>query len=114
MPASPTIISSNVSNVKIDGEVIPGLISIDYKIESGRVEGNLKVSSVYRPFEMILTGPANRKSFQMVIELKKTTRTMMTLSFDECYVSSTNFSMDANGVSTSEYKFNGNRIRQRF
>ena len=114
IPANPIIVSANVSNVKIDGEVVPGLEFIDYKIENSRVEGHLKVRSIYQPFEMLLTGPPKRKSFQMVIEFKKAGKSIMTFSFDECYVTSTNFSMDANGVYTSEYTFNGTRIRQRF
>jgi len=114
MPATPTLVSANVSNVKINGEVVPGLQFIDDKIGNGRVEGHLKVSSVYRPLEMVLTGSGSRKTFQILIELKKQGITIMTLSFDECYVTRTNFLMNANGVSTSEYTFNGTRIRQRF
>jgi hypothetical protein len=133
MPASPVIVSANVSNIKIDGEVIPGLQYIDYKIVRNRqnihnigidervgvdygpmyVEGSIRVRSTYPAFDsMLITGVADVVPFQIVIELKKGGETIKTLSFDECYLEGKSFSMDANGVGMSEYTFTGTRLRE--
>ena len=114
MPANPVIISANVSNIKIDGEVLPGLQSIEYKIEKGKVEGFLNVRSFYPKFETVLfSGVADKKSFQMVIELKKGNETIRSLVFDKCYLKSTTFSMSSDGVGTSVYEFTGTLFRQK-
>ena len=133
MPASPTIISANVSNIKVDGEVIPGLQYIDYKIVRNRqnvhnigidervgvdygpmyVEGCIRVRSTYTQFDtMLITGVADVTPFQLVVELKKLGESIKTLSFDECYLEGKSFSMDANGVGMSEYTFTGTRLRE--
>ena len=133
MPASPTIISANVSNIKVDGEVIPGLQYIDYKIVRNRqnihnigidervgvdygamyVEGSIRVRSTYPVFDtMLISGVADVKPFQLVVELKKLGEAIKTLSFDECYLEGKSFAMDANGVGMSEYTFTGTRLRE--
>ena len=130
MPASPIVVSANVSNVKCDGEVIPGLQSIDYKIVRARknvhaigiherlgidhgemyVEGVLRVRSAYPHFEELM---AEEKTFQLVVELKKGTEQVGTISFDECSLESNRLTLDANGQAISEYTFNGTRIRSK-
>ena len=133
MPASPVIISANVSNIKVDGEVVPGLQYIDYKIVRNRqnvhnigidervgvdygpmyVEGSLRVRSTYPAFDtMLITGVADVVPFQLVVELKKGGESLKTLSFDECYLEGKSFTMDANGVGISEYTFTGTRLRE--
>ena len=133
MPASPTIISANVSNVKIDGEVIPGLQAIDYKIVRNRqnvnnigidervgvdygsmyVTGTLRVRSTYPKLDtMLITKIADVKSFQLVVELKKGGQAIKTLSFDDCYLEGKTFSMDSNGVGLSDYSFTATRLRE--
>jgi hypothetical protein len=130
MPASPVVVSANVSNVKCDGEVIPGLQSIDYKIVRSRqnvhaiglherlgvdygdmyVMGVLRVRSSYPKFEELM---ATEKSFQIVVELKKATESVGTISFDECTLESNRLTLDANGQAISEYTFTGTRIRSK-
>jgi hypothetical protein len=130
MPATPLVVSANVSNVKCDGEVIPGLQSIDYKIVRARknvhaigiherlgtdygemyVTGALRVRSAYPKFDKLM---AEEKPFQLVVELKKGTQSIGTISFDECALESNGFSMDANGQALSEYAFSGTRIRSK-
>jgi hypothetical protein len=130
MPAIPIVVSANVSNVKCDGEVIPGLQSIDYKIVRTRnnvhaigiherlgtdygemyVTGVLRVRSSYPKFEKLM---ADEKPFQLVVEVKKGTKSIGTISFDECSLESNSFSMDANGQAISEYAFSGTRIRSK-
>jgi len=130
---NPTLISANVSNVKVDGEVIPGLQAIDYKIVRNRqnvhnvgiderigvdygpmyVTGNLRVRSTYPKLdEMLIKGVADVKPFQLVVELKKLGQAIKTLSFDDCYLEGKNFSMDANGVGISDYSFTATRLRE--
>lgn len=130
MPASPIVVSANVSNVKCDGEVIPGLQSIDYKIVRSRrnvnaigiherlgvdygemyVSGLLTVRSSFPKFEEFM---ASEKPFQLVVQLKKGTKEVGTISFDECTLESNRFTLDANGQAISEYTFSGTRIRSK-
>jgi hypothetical protein len=130
---TPTIMSANVSNIKIDGEVVAGLQAIEYKIVRNRqnvhnigiderigvdygpmyVTGSLRIRSSHPKLDsMLITGVADVKSFQLVVELKKLGQSIKTLTFDECYLESKNFSMDANGVGMSDYSFTSTRVRE--
>jgi hypothetical protein len=131
--SSPAIVSANVSNIKVDGEVIPGLQAIEYKIVRNRenvhnigidervgvnygpmyVQGSLRVRSTYPQFDtMLITGVADVKPFQLVVELKKGPNAIKTLSFDECYLEGKSFALDANGTGVSDYTFTGTRLRE--
>ena len=133
MPANPVLMSANVSNIKVDGEVIPGLQAIEYKIVRNRqnvhnigiderigvdygpmfVTGTLRVRSTYPKLDkLLITGVADVKSFQLVVELKKLGEAIKTLSFDDCYLEGKSFSMDANGVGISDYSFTATRLRE--
>jgi hypothetical protein len=133
MPSSPTLISANVSNIKVDGEAITGLQAIDYKIVRNRqnvhnigiderigvdygpmyVTGTLRVRSTYPKLDtMLIAGVADVKSFQLVVELKKLGQAVKTLSFDDCYLEGKTFSMDSNGVGLSDYSFTATRVRE--
>jgi len=130
---NPVLISANVSNIKVDGEVIPGLQAIEFKIVRNRqnvhnigidervgvdygpmyVTGSLRIRSTYPKFDtMLITGVAEVKPFQLVVELKKGGQSIKTLSFDECYLEGKGFSLDANGVGMSDYSFTGTRLRE--
>jgi hypothetical protein len=131
--STPTIISANVSNIKVDGEVVPGLQYIDYRIVRNRqnvhnigldervgvdygpmyVEGMLRVRSTYPPLDaLLIQGVADVVPFQLVVELKRLGEAIKTLAFDECFLEGKSFSMDANGVGISEYTFTGTRMRE--
>jgi hypothetical protein len=133
MPANPVLMSANVSNVKVDGEVIPGLQAIEYKIVRNRqnvhnigiderigvdygpmyVTGTLRVRSTYPKLDtLLIKGVADVKGFQLVVELKKLGQAIKTLSFDDCYLEGKNFSLDANGVAVSDYSFTATRVRE--
>jgi hypothetical protein len=133
VPANPTIMSANVSNIKVDGEVVPGLQAIEYKVVRNRqnvhnigidervgidygpmmVTGTLVVRSTYPKLDALLTkAPPDVKNFQLVIELKKLGQAVKTLSFDECYLEGKSFSLDANGVGLSNYDFTATRLRE--
>lgn len=130
---NPTIMSANVSNVKIDGEAVPGLQAVEYKIVRNRqnvhsiggderigvdygpmfVTGTMRVRSTAPKLDTILvTGIAQIKPFQLVVELKKGGESLKTLSFDDCYLEGKTFSMDANGVGLSDYTFTATRLRE--
>jgi hypothetical protein len=133
VPANPVLMSANVSNIKVDGEVIPGLQAIEYKIVRNRqnvhnigiderigvdygpmfVTGTLRVRSTYPKLDtLLIKGVADVKSFQLVVELKKLGQAIKTLSFDDCYLEGKNFSLDANGVGISDYSFTATRVRE--
>jgi len=130
---TPVIISANVSNVKADGEVIAGLQSIEFRIVRNRlnvhnvgiderigvdygpmfVTGSLRVRSTYPKFDTaLITGVAEVKPFQLVIELKRLGESIKTLSFDDCYLEGKTFALDANGVAVSDYTFTATRLRE--
>jgi hypothetical protein len=77
------------------------------------VEGTLRIRSTFPKFDtMLITGISEVKPFQLVVELKKGTQSIKTLSFDECFLEGKVFSMDANGVGVSDYTFTGTRLRE--
>ena len=127
------VVSANVSSVKVDGETIPGLQSIEFKITRNRrnvhhigidervgveygpvfVYGVLKVRSSYPKFDKMLLSPIPEvKSFQLVIELKKGPKTVKTITFDDCYLEEKTFTMDANGIGITVYTFTATRVRE--
>jgi hypothetical protein len=130
---NPVIMSANVSNIKIDGEVIAGLQAIEWKIVRNRqnvhnigiderigvdygpmyVTGSLRIRSSHPKLDkLLIDGVADIKSFQLVVELKKLGQSIKTLTFDECYLEGKSFSMDANGVGMSDYSFTSTRLRE--
>jgi hypothetical protein len=129
----PAVASANVSSVKVDGEVIPGLQSIEWKIIRNRqnvyniggdervgvdygplyVQGVIRIRSTYPKFDSILLSPLPEvKSFQLVIELKMRGTAVKTISFDDCYLEDKTFTLDANGVGISLYTFTATRVRE--
>jgi hypothetical protein len=127
------VYSGRISNIKCEGEVIPGAQSIDFKIVKSRrnvhaigiherlgidygemyVAGTVRVESAYLKFDQFM---GEEKSFQLVLELKKGgafEEALGTISFDECHIENKNFSIAANGVGISEYGFTATRIRQK-
>jgi hypothetical protein len=128
MPASPVVASANVSNVKCDGEVIPGLQFLDYTVVRTRqnvhaigvherlgvdfgdmhVLGLMRVRSSYPKFEKLM---ATETSFQLIVELKKGSEDVGSIAFDDCTLESNRLTLDANGQAISEYTFTGTRMR---
>jgi len=130
---NPDVYSGRISNIKCEGEVIPGAQSIDFKIIKNRrnvnaigiherlgidygemyVTGTVRVQSAYLKFDQLY---GQEKSFQLVLELKKGgafEEALGTIAFDECVIESKNFSIDVNGTGISEYGFTATRIRQK-
>ncbi|MCP8307911.1 MAG: hypothetical protein H3Z53_02560 [archaeon] len=133
-------ISANVSDIKCDGENIPGLQSIEFKIMRSReniygigsgerwavnqgpiyVVGSLRVRSTYPKFDAILIKEQKEVTpFQLVVDLKSSAigtkawgQPVKTLTFDECYLEDKTFTLDANGIGISVYTFTSTRIRE--
>lgn len=135
-----SVISANVSDIKCDGETIPGLQSIEFKIMRNReniygissdqrisvnygpmyVIGNIRVRSTYPKLDAILMKEQRQvPSFQLVVDLKSSAigtkawgQPVKTLTFDECYLEDKTFTLDANGIGISVYTFTATRVRE--
>ncbi len=125
------LVSAAKSKVTIDGEVVDGVQSIDFKVrrrqadvesigwderigvESGQivVTGTLRVSSMHKSLDDLLYMPVPL-SFNMVAELRKGDDLIKKITFDECYLDDKSFEMTANGVGLSVYNFTATRVRE--
>jgi len=137
-----TVISANVTNIKLGGFDVPGLQAIEYKVVRNRqnihnIGGDERIGVLYGP--MYVTGMLRFRStspyldklinkeiekvgteeeeFQIVVEFKGTygayaKKTERTLTFDECHVEGKSFSIDANGIGVTDYTFTAARIRE--
>jgi hypothetical protein len=125
------LVSAAKSKVTIDGEVVDGVQSIDFKVrrrqadvesigwderigvESGQivVTGTLRVSSMHKSLDELLYMPVPL-SFNMVAELRKGDDLIKKITFDECYLDDKSFEMTANGVGVSVYNFTATRVRE--
>ncbi len=127
-----TIFSANRSSVLVDGEAIEGLQSLAFKVVTEReyvravgsdervdvnfglrtVEGELMIRSA----NIILDTHLDAQSkFQLVASLKKddsSESAKRTMSFDDCYVESKSFGMDAGGSPVTTYSYSATRLRE--
>jgi hypothetical protein len=125
------LVSAAKSTVTIDGEVVDGIQSIDFKVrrrqadvesigwderigvESGQiiVTGTLRVSSMHKTLDDLLYMPVPL-SFNMVAQLNKGDELIKKITFDECYLDDKSFEMTANGVGLTVYNFTATRVRE--
>jgi hypothetical protein len=125
------LVSAAKSKVTIDGEVVDGVQSIDFKVrrrqadvesigwderigvESGQivVTGTLRVSSMHKTLDDLLYMPVPL-SFNMVAQLNKGDELIKKITFDECYLDDKSFEMTANGVGLTVYNFTATRVRE--
>jgi len=128
----PTVFTANRSNVLIEGEAIEGLQSLTFRVVTEReyvravgsderidvsfgmrtVEGEMVVRSASFNLDIHLQ---QQSKFQLVANLKKDESSdspTRTLSFDDCYVESKSFDMDAGGSTTTTYLFSATRVRE--
>lgn len=126
------IFSANRSKVQVDGEVVEGLQSLAFKVITSKqdipavgsnervdvifglrtVQGELSVRSVSTKMDGLLQAQGR---FQIVAELKKDEgdkAPKRTLSFDDCYVESKTFALDASGSALTTYSFSATRVRE--
>ena len=126
-----TIFSANNSNVQVDGESIEGLQSLAFRVITERedirgvgkderidvsfglrtVQGELVVRSANEKLDGFLT---DRSKFGLVANLAKQKGISVTdgtnYSFDECFIESKSFGMNANGTPVTTYGFSATRV----
>ena len=126
------IVSAAKSKVTIEGNDIPGVQSIDFKvrrrqadieaigvaerigIESGQVvvTGTLRISSLNTALDDFLY-PIDPPGFNMVLTLNVAEGTQVRkITFDECFLDDKTFEMTANGVGITSYNFTSTRVRE--
>ncbi len=128
----PKVFTANRSNVLLEGEAIEGLQTLTFRVVTEReyvravgsderidvsfgmrtVEGEIIVRSASFNLDTHLQ---QQTKFQLVANLKKDESSdspTRTLSFDDCYVESKSFGMDAGGSATTTYQFSATRVRE--
>lgn len=126
------IVSAAKSKVTIEGNDVPGVQSIDFKVrrrqadveaigiaerigvESGQVvvTGTLRISSLNTALDDFLY-PVDPPGFNMVLTLNVAEETAVRkITFDECYLDDKTFEMTANGVGITSYNFTSTRVRE--
>ncbi len=128
----PTVYSANKSNLLVDGEAVEGLQSLVYRIvterediravgSGERVDVNFGLRTaqgeiVVRSGNFTLDTHLEKQSkFQLVANLKKgegDDAVNRTNSFDDCYIESKSFNIDAGGTGLTTYLFSAVRIRE--
>lgn len=128
----PTVFSANSSSVLVDGEPVEGLHSLAFRVVTERediraigsderidvsfglrtVLGELVVRSTSAKLNELL---AKRAGFQLVANLSKdkgisVTSKSVTYAFDQCYLESKSFGMDAGGTAVTTYVFSSTRL----
>lgn len=129
----PTVFSANSSSVLVDGEPVEGLHSLAFRVVTERediraigsderidvsfglrtVLGELVVRSTSAKLNGLL---ASRTGFQLVANLSKdkgisVTDKAVTYAFDQCFLESKSFGMDAGGTAATTYVFSSTRLR---
>ncbi|RLF09469.1 MAG: hypothetical protein DRJ68_02305 [Thermoprotei archaeon] len=125
------IASAATSKVLIDGEQVPGVQSIEFKVKRRQVDiesvgsaerigvecglitvtGSIRVRSLYKKLDELLYMPVT-SSFNMVVELRAGNELIKKITFDECYVDDKSFELGADGVGVTVYNFTATRVRE--
>lgn len=128
----PTVFSANRSSILLDGKAIEGVQSLVFRVVTERediravgadervatsfglrvVQGELSVRSASYELDTHLE---KRTAFQLVASLKKDDAAdspKRTLSFDECFVETKDFSLGASGTALTSYAFSATRVRE--
>jgi hypothetical protein len=123
----PTVFSANESQVLVDGEVVEGVRSIEYRHLQERnslyalgsaerigtisgaqlVEGRIQVAST----SVKLNGLTGEAPFQILANLQRG-RARMTVTFDECLLQEKSFSVGVGGHGEATYAFTATRVRE--
>jgi hypothetical protein len=126
------VVSAAKSKVLVEGNEIPGIQSVDFKvrrrqadieaigvaerigIEQGQVivTGSLRISSLNTSLDDYLY-PVDPPGFNMVLTLNVGVGIKVRqITFDECYLDDKTFEMTANGVGVTTYNFTATRVRE--
>ncbi len=125
------VFAANRSNVLVDGKALEGLQSLVFRVMTERediravgsdervdvifglrsVQGELVVRSTSIELDTLLQA---RGKFQLVASLKRSAEEegKRTLSFDDCYVESKSFAMEAGNTVITTYGFTATRVRE--
>lgn len=123
-----TVFTANSSSITVDGEVVPGVRSIDYRQvrEQGdiyalgsderltvyygakRVQGRVRVASTSPTLDALTqTGDA----FQILAQLRHG-EAARAVAFDECHMETKEFSLSVGGAGETTYVFTASRVRE--
>jgi hypothetical protein len=128
----PTVFSANQSSLLVDGEAVDGVQSLAFRVVTERedirgigtderievsfglrtVNGELIVRSTAPSLDAHLT---QRTKFNMVASLKKgqgNDDPKRSVSFDDCYVETKQFTLGASGTAETTYVFTATRVRE--
>jgi hypothetical protein len=133
--STPTLVTASTSKITIDGKDVPGVQSLEFEISRNRqnihslntderigayyggmfVKGSLKGRSLFADLDKKMYETiAALKHFQIVCELHPQGADSMVkkITFDECFLDSKSFGIDATGVAVTTYNFTGTRISE--
>ncbi len=122
-----TLFAANESSVMVDGEVVEGVQSIDYRYQAARrnlyavggaerigvisgpqsVEGRIRVASS----NSVLDGRTGSETFQISSQFRHG-ETTMTVSFDDCLLTEKSFEMSVGNHGEAVYSFTAARVRE--
>lgn len=123
-----SVFSANSSSITVDGQPVPGIRAIDYRLEREQggvyalgseeritvyygatsVAGRLTVASASPALDALAT---SGNSFVLVALLRHGD-TQRSVSFDDCYMESKEFAMATGGVGETIYQFTATRLRE--
>ncbi len=123
----PTVFAANESSVMVDGELIEGVRSIDYRHHQTResiyalgsaerigmtsgpqiVEGRLRLASTSPSLDQLEA----EQQFQISAQLRHGD-TQMSVTFDECYLMEKSYDMGVGGHGETVYTFTATRVRE--
>lgn len=122
-----TLFAANESTVMVDGEVVEGVQSIEYRHQAARrnlyavggaerigvisgpqsVEGRIRVAST----NSVLDDKKGSEPFQISSQLRHG-ETQMTVSFDDCLLTEKSFEMSVGNHGEAVYSFTATRVRE--
>jgi hypothetical protein len=123
-----TVFSANSSSVTVNGEAVPGVRTIDYRLLREqdavyalgsdervavffgpmRVQGRVAVASANPALDALAASGA---AFQLIAQLRHSD-TQRSVTFDDCYMQTKEFAMGAGGAGETVYLFSATRLRE--
>lgn len=133
--STPVLITASTSKLTIDGKDVPGVQSIEFSINRNRqnihslntderigayyggvvAQGSIKVRSLYAELDKKMYEKIDAlQHFQIVCELhpQGSADLKKKITFDECFLDSKSFGVDATGVGVTTYNFTATRINE--
>ena len=126
------VVSAQESNVTVEGNMVSGLQSLEYKVERGQIDitaigqetfvgmaesgllkvtGTLRVRSLCPTLDDLLTEPVPTP-FSMVATLVRGGTQVRQIEFVDCYLDDKSFEMETGGVGLTVYNFTAKEVRE--